>query len=148
MTDLPVRENDALRAAVLMKGRRMGKAISGLLIVAGLLHLVPALGVFGGNALSLLYGAAFQQINQQVVMGHQAVLNALVGALLLYAAWRPHAQPLALIVGSISLLSFLVFALLLRNYNPPLDKLVLGALAALGCLLLAAGLFLWRQRQA
>jgi hypothetical protein len=125
----------------------MGKAISGLLIVAGLLHLVPALGVFGSGALSLLYGAAFQQINQQIVMEHQAVLNALVGALLLYAARHPRAQPLALIVGSISLLSFLMFALLLRNYNPPVDKLVLGALAALSCLLLAAGLFLWRQRR-
>jgi hypothetical protein len=125
----------------------MGKAICGLLVVAGLLHLVPALGLFGGNALSLLYGAAFQQINQQIVMGHQAVLNALVGALLLYAAWQPRARPLALIVGSISLLSFLVFALLLRHYNPPVDRLVLGALAALSCLLLAAGLFLWQQRR-
>jgi hypothetical protein len=125
----------------------MGKAICGLLVVAGLLHLVPALGLFGSNALSLLYGAAFQQINQQIVMGHQAVLNALVGALLMYAAWHPRAQPLALIVGSISLLSFLVFALLLRHYNPPVDRLVLGALAALSCLLLAAGLFLWQQRR-
>jgi RsiW-degrading membrane proteinase PrsW (M82 family) len=126
----------------------MGKAISGLLIVAALLHLVPALGVFGNSALSMLYGAAFQQINQQIVMRHQAVLNGLLGALLLYAAWRPRMQPLALIAGNISLLSFLVFALLLRNYNPPVDKLVLGDLAALACLLTAAGLFLFQQRRA
>src|SRR4051812_3358792 len=105
----------------------MGKAISGLLIISALLHLVPALGVFGNSVLSLLYGAAFQQVNQQIVMGHQAVLNGLVGALLLYAAWHPRMQPLALIVGCVSLLSFLMFALLLRNYNPPVDRLVMGA---------------------
>jgi hypothetical protein len=136
-----------VQACLEERERGMRKAISGLLIVAGLLHLIPALGIFGQRALSLLYGAAFQQVNQQIVMEHQAVLNGLLGALLLYAAWRPRLQPFALIAGSISLLSFLVFALLLRNYNPPVDKLVLGDLAALACLLLAAALFLFQQRR-
>lgn len=126
----------------------MGKAIAGLLIVAGLIHLVPALGVFGNSTLPLLYGAAFQQVNQQIVMGHQAVLNGLLGALLLAAAWRPALRPPALVAGIVSMLSFLFFALLLRHYNPPVDRLVLGALAALVCLLAAAALFLLQQRRA
>jgi hypothetical protein len=125
----------------------MRKAISGLLAIAALIQLVPAAGLFGDHAMSLLYGAAFQQVNQQIVMLHQATLNGLLAALLLYAAVRREAQPPALIAGIISLLSFIAAAVVFRNYNPPLDRLLLGAFTGLFCLLGAAALYLFQQRR-
>jgi hypothetical protein len=125
----------------------MSKAISALLLVAALLHLAPAAGLAGDRVMSLLYGAAFQQVNQQIIMFHQAALNALLAAILIYGALRREARPLALIAGIVSLLAFVGAAVVYRNYNAPIDKLVPAAFGGLICLLVAAALYLFEQRR-
>lgn len=126
----------------------MGKAISGFLIVAAIIHLVPAAGVIGGDRLSAMYGIAFQEVDMLILMQHRAVLFGLLSALLFYAAFKPSLQLVALVAGIISVASFIVLALLAGNYNPSLNRVVIADVVALVCLLAAAVLYIIRQRQA
>ena len=75
------------------------KIISGLLVIAGIIHLLPLSGVLGAERLAALYGLSFQEPNLLLLMRSRAVLFGLLGAFLLYAAWRPALQPLALLGG-------------------------------------------------
>ncbi|HLA29995.1 MAG TPA: phosphopantetheine adenylyltransferase [Pseudomonas sp.] len=117
------------------------KIISGLLIVAGIIHLLPLSGVLGAERLAALYGLAFQEPNLLLLMRSRAVLFGLLGALMIYAAWRPALQPLALFGGLVSVLSFLLLAWSSPGYNEALRRVVIADWLALGCLLVASLLY-------
>lgn len=114
------------------------KIISGLLVIAGIIHLLPLSGVLGAERLAALYGLSFQEPNLLLLMRSRAVLFGLLGAFLLYAAWRPALQPLALLGGLVSVLSFLLLAWSGPGYNEALRRVVIADWLALGCLLVAA----------
>ena len=117
------------------------KIISGLLIVAGIIHLLPLSGVLGAERLAALYGLAFQEPNLLLLMRSRAVLFGLLGALMIYAAWRPALQPLALFGCLVSVLSFLLLAWSSPGYNEALRRVVIADWLALGCLLVASLLY-------
>ena len=123
------------------------KIISGLLVIAGIIHLLPLSGVLGAERLAALYGLSFQEPNLLLLMRSRAVLFGLLGAFLLYAAWRPALQPLALLGGLVSVLSFLLLAWSGPGYNEALRRVVIADWLALSCLLVAALLlFITRGR--
>ena len=64
----------------------MNKLITILLLVVGIIHLMPLLGVLGGDRLNSLYGLSLDEPNLQILMRHRAVLFGLLGALLVAAA--------------------------------------------------------------
>jgi hypothetical protein len=114
------------------------KIISGLLAIAGIIHLLPLGGVLGAERLATLYGLSFQEPNLLLLMRSRAVLFGLLGAFLLFAAWRPALQPVALFGGLASVLSFLLLAWSGPGYNEALRRVVIADWLALGCLLVAA----------
>lgn len=83
--------------------RRLG---TGLLAVAGVIHLLPVYGVLGAAQLTQLYGITFDDPSLEVMMRHRAVLFGIVGGLLLAAAVRPALRPVAIVVGLVSAVSF------------------------------------------
>lgn len=113
------------------------KVVSALLIIAGIIHLLPLSGVLGAERLAQLYGLTFQEPNLLLLMRSRAVLFGLLGALLVYAAFRPALQPLALIGGLVSVLSFLLLAWSSPAYNEALRRVVIADWLALACLLIA-----------
>lgn len=118
-----------------------GTAISALLIVAGVIHLLPLSGVLGAERLAALYGVAFQEPNLLLLMRSRAVLFGLLGGLLVYAAFRQPLQPIALTGGLLSVLAFLLLAWSTPGYNEALRRVVLADWLALICLLLALALY-------
>lgn len=114
------------------------KIISGLLVIAGIIHLLPLSGVLGAERLATLYGLSFQEPNLLLLMRSRAVLFGLLGAFLLYAAWRPALQPVALFGGLASVLSFLLLAWSGPGYNEALRRVMIADWLAFGCLLVAA----------
>ena len=120
----------------------MSKLIAALLLVAGLIHLLPLVGVLGGERLNALYGLALDEPNLQILMRHRAVLFGLLGALLVAAALRPGLRGLALFGGLVSVLSFLLLAWSAPLYNEALQRVVVADWVALACLLLALPLHL------
>lgn len=119
----------------------MSKAVSVLLIFAGIIHLLPLSGVLGAERLAALYGMTVDDPNLLILMRSRAVLFGLLGALLLYAAFHQPLQPIALLGGLISVVSFLILARLSSGYNEALQRVVIADWAALACLLLALALY-------
>ena len=119
---------------------------SAALVVVGIIHLLPLSGVTGSARLDALYGTGGLDANLTILMRHRAVLFGLLGAFLLYAAFRPAAQPLALVAGFFSVASFLWLALSTGNYNAQLARVVAADVLALACLLAGAIAYLNRHR--
>ncbi|MDH4566005.1 phosphopantetheine adenylyltransferase [Pseudomonas sp. BN414] len=123
----------------------MDKFLSALLIVAGIIHLLPISGLLGAERLAALYGVPFSEPNLLILMRHRAVLFGLLGALLVWAAFRPALQSAAILGGLVSVLSFLLLAWLTPGYNAALRKVVIADWVALACL--AVAILLWLLRR-
>ncbi|MET1080383.1 MAG: phosphopantetheine adenylyltransferase [Pseudomonas sp.] len=121
------------------------KLLSALLVPVGLIHMLPLAGVLGAERLAALYGLDFQEPNLLLLMRSRALLFGLLGALLLFAAWRPALQPLALLGGLLSVGGFLGLAAG-GSYNEALRRVLLVDWVALACLILALVLYLVGRR--
>lgn len=117
----------------------MRYAVSITLAIVALIHLLPLSGVLGAARLSALYGLDFSEPNLAVLMRHRAVLFGLLSAFLLYAAFRPEIQGLALLAGWLSVLSFLGLAWQAGGLNPALTRVVTADLVALVALVIGTG---------
>ncbi len=116
----------------------MEKVLIGLLLLVGLIHLLPVSGVLGAERLSALYGLAVSEPNMEILMRHRAVLFGLLGLFLMYAAFQPSMRTLAIIAGLISVVSFLVIAWSVGEYNAFVRKVVIADVIAT-IALIAAG---------
>ena len=111
--------------------------ITVVLIAAGLVHLLPAVGVLGAQRLNALYGVAIADPALLLLMRHRAVLFGLVGALMLQAAVAPPLQVWALAAGLLSTLSFVALAAQADALAPPLRTVMWVDIALAAALALA-----------
>lgn len=116
-----------------------------VLVVAGVVHLLPVVGVTGAGALSRLYAVDVGG-DVALLLRHRAALFGIVGTVLLAGAFVPALTTLALLVGLASTVSFLVLAGVPPRVGPALRRvavvdapLALGLVVALGWRLTAAG---------
>jgi hypothetical protein len=116
----------------------MKKIVTSLLIVVGVIHLLPLVGVVGPEKLSALYGIQINEPNLAILMRHRAVLFGLLGVFMCYAAFHPALQLLALIGGFISVGSFLWLAWGTGDYNALVGRVVVADIVALICLIAAS----------
>ncbi len=123
-----------------------GKVVSAMLIVAGVIHLLPLNGVRGTEQLAAMYGVSVVGPDMEILMRHRAVLFGLLGMFLLVAAFTPHLQMAAIIVGALSAATFIGLAWTVGSYNAPVQRVVIADVVALGCLAVAAGLKLLAPR--
>lgn len=114
----------------------MRQLVSTLLIVAGVIHLLPVTGIAGGERLEALYGTAIDSPDLEILMRHRAVLFGLFGAFLVYAAFNPALQALAIAAGAISTVSFLMLAG--SGYSPAIARVVAADIVAVVCLVVCA----------
>lgn len=109
-----------------------------LFVIPGVIHLLPASGLMGPDALTRLYGLDFADPNLEILMRHRAVLFGLVGALLVGAAFHERLRAMALVTGFVSVLSFLALAWDVGGYNAAVGRVVTADLIALASLVGAA----------
>ena len=109
----------------------MSKLVAVLLLIVGIIHLLPVVGVLGGDRLNSLYGLNLDEPNLQILMRHRAVLFGLLGALLIAAAFLPGLRTLALLAGLVSVVSFLLLAWGTPLYNEALRRVVVADWIAL-----------------
>lgn len=117
------------------------KLVAALLILVGVIHLLPVTGVVGAGQLESLYGITAQEPNLEILLRHRAVLFALLGSFLIYAAFKPRLQPTALLGGLISVISFIAIAWSVGEYNDAIRRVFLADVVAVAALVLAAVLF-------
>ncbi len=125
----------------------MNKTITGLLVIVGIIHLLPVSGVLGPERLSILYGISINETNIEILMRHRAVLFGLLGAFLIYAAFKPALQSLALIAGFISVISFIAIAWSAGDYNDSVRKVVWADIVAIVALTIASVIHIINRKQ-
>ena len=118
----------------------MDRFASALYLLVGLGNLLPVVGVLSAARLEALYGVAIGEPNLLVLMRHRAVSFAIVGALLVAAAFRPAWRAAALAAGWASMLSFVALAWLVGDVNAELRRVVAVDLVLSAALVVAAAL--------
>lgn len=118
----------------------MKKIVTGALLLAGLINLYPVVGVISIDQLEKLYGLPLENSDLVVLMRHRAILFGLLGAFIIYSAFRHSLQVIACIAGLISMLSFIVLAYASGEYGDVLHKIVIadvvGSVALLAVLVI------------
>lgn len=117
--------------------------ISATLIVAGVIHILPLVGVLGSERLTTLYGLPFDEPNLAILMRHRAVLLGLLGSLFVVSAFVRTLQPTAFVLGLITVVSFLLLAWLTGSYNVQVKRVFIADVVALGCLILGGVSYLY-----
>ncbi|HMQ02299.1 MAG TPA: hypothetical protein PKD26_00080 [Pyrinomonadaceae bacterium] len=119
--------------------------ISAALVVSGLIHLMPLVGVLGNERLTALYGLTFDEPNLSILVRHRAVLLGMLGLLFLVSAFRPTLQPLAFFAGFVAVSSFLVLAWLTGEYNAEIGRVFVADVIALICLLIGGAAYIYSK---
>ncbi len=101
------------------------KLVAGGLVLAGIINLLPVVGMAGAAWLRSLYGLEIRSLDLEILLRHRAVLFGIVGGLLLVAAFRPGLRDVAVLVAGASMMSFIVIALLVGGYGPAIRKIVI-----------------------
>jgi len=95
----------------------------GLTLLA-LIHLAPVLGVAGGDVLQRLYGVRAEGPDLQLLLRHRAVLFGMAGAIMVLALFNPGYRSIALAVGWLNVLSFIVLAAQIGQINEALVRVL------------------------
>lgn len=93
-----------------------------VLIFVCLIHVLPGLGVFGGERLLALYGVSPDEPNLQILLRHRAVLFAMLGAGLAWSIFMPAWRPVMIGASMISMVTFLLIVWLEGNANAALRR--------------------------
>lgn len=123
----------------------MEKLLIGALLLAGIINLLPVVGLAGPERLAALYGLRFDDASLAILMRHRAVLFGLVGGFMVLSAFKPVLRPYGIAAGLVSMLSFVWLAIAAGDYNAQIRKVVVVDVAAAAVLLLAAILYYWRR---
>jgi hypothetical protein len=121
--------------------------LSASLVITGLIHLPPLVGVFGSERLASLYGLSFNESNLTILMRHRAILFGVLGTFMIFAAFKPVYQSGALVAGFISVVSFLWLAAATGSYNAAIARVVTADIVALVCLLIGVTAHLYVRSQ-
>ena len=102
-----------------------------LLVIVGLVNLLPLLGVLGAARLQQLYGIDVAGDSLTLLMRHRAVLLALVGVGLLWAAVQADVRLPLILAAAISKLSFIILWRLHVPATAQIDRVAWIDVAAL-----------------
>ncbi len=102
------------------------RVVSAMLLVIAVIHLLPLVGVAGGQRLSSLYAIEVATTDLEILLRHRAVLFGLLGALCAYGAFTPAYQPIAFVAAAASIISFLVLAKIVGDYNAAINRVVVA----------------------
>lgn len=112
----------------------MQTVATALICLASLINLGPVVGVFSTTRLQALYGVPFEEPNLVTLMRHRAILFGLVGGLLLASAFYVALRPAAYVAGFVSMVSFVLIAWQVGEYNQNLRRVIVVDLVGITAL--------------
>jgi hypothetical protein len=118
----------------------MERIITALLVLVGAINFYPIVGVLSAKMLSNLYLIDVQSNDLLILLKHRAILFGLLGGFIIYSAFKPELQWLAIIMGLVSMLSFIVIAFLIGDYGAGIRKVIIADVIASAVLLVVLGL--------
>ena len=102
------------------------KFVGAALLLAGLINFVPIVGVISVDQLERLYEIALSNEDLSILMRHRAVLFGLLGAFVIYSAFRESLQVLACVAGLVSMVSFIILAYASGEFGQALNKVIIA----------------------
>lgn len=117
--------------------------ITGLILVAGFINFAPLIGVISRSRLTKLYSLDFSDPALELLMRHRAVLFGIVGGFMIFAAFNAQWQKHAIIMGLISMVSFLVLARLIPGSANNLGSIIWAEIMGILCLV-GASILMWK----
>lgn len=116
-------------------------------MIVAIIHILPLFGALGNSALNKMYGLVIEEPNLSILMRHRAILFGIVAMILIYAIIFPMYRPLSILIGFISVISFLILAWSVGGINEPLKRVVIADLIALISLIIATSAYLMQLYQ-
>lgn len=113
------------------------KTIAILMCLVGLIHILPAVGIFGSERLANLYGIYDLNADMLLLMQHRAVLLGLIGMVLFATSWVTSNQLLGISIGLLSTISFCALFWLSPTDNPLIHRVYIIDIGAVFVLFLA-----------
>ncbi len=120
----------------------MHRLVSVILVAVGLLHLYPAVGMFGPDRLQALYDIGATDADTLLLLRHRAVLFAMLGSAMIAGAFVSRWRWPALVAGLVSTLSFLLLAFPLNDNSAAVTRVFWSDVVASAALVFGAGLAL------
>ncbi|MEW6733957.1 MAG: phosphopantetheine adenylyltransferase [Acidobacteriota bacterium] len=121
----------------------MERVIVGILILVGLINLYPIIGVLSAEMVYRLYKINAQSNDIVILLRHRATLFGLLGAFIIYSAFKPKLHLWSVAIGLISMLSFIILALLDRPFGAGIRKVIIADIIASAGLFIVLMLRLW-----
>lgn len=116
----------------------MGSYVTNIcLAVAGIINLLPLMGVLSAARLEKLYGLEVADPNLEILLRHRAVLFGIVGALLFASILKPSWQTPAITAGFISMISFILFTFTVTGYSGGFRHIVIADVIGIAALCVA-----------
>lgn len=117
------------------------------LLLTGIVHLIPLLGVRSASRLHHLYGVPLDtDATTILLLRHRAVLFGLLGVILCAAALRPNWHLGGALIGLVSMLSFMLLAKADARLATPIRRVVQIDAGLSGLLLVSlAAIHLWPE---
>lgn len=113
------------------------------LFIAGVINVLPSLLAFLPEKIATSYGIEVPNYNYELLLRHRAVLFGIVGGLMIYSAISKKNYDLSVIVGMVSMVSFVILYLLSKGeINSELNKVFKADLVGIAVLLI--GYLLYR----
>lgn len=122
------------------------KIISTLLLIVGVINFLPLIGIISTEQLGKLYSISVNDDNLAILMRHRALLFGLIGGFIIFAAFKPHFQIVAFVMGFTSMLGFILIASQASTYNNALKKVITIDWVALGLLTVALILYIINKK--
>ena len=109
------------------------------LFLAGVINFIPSSLAFLPKKINASYGINVTDGNLELLLRHRAVLLGIIGGLMIFSAISKRYYDLSVIIGSISMVSFVILYHNIGTINDELKKVMLFDVAAI--VILAIGCF-------
>ena len=98
-----------------------------ILAIIGLLNFLPSLGIFSKSKLEDTYGIKIEDRTLELLLKHRAFLFGIIGGFIIYSSVSGTHYFSSLVLGMLSMISFILFAKLIpESNNPNIKKIILA----------------------
>jgi len=112
------------------------------LFIAGIINVLPSILAFLPNKISASYGIEIPDSNHELLLRHRAILFGIIGGLMIYSAISKKHYSMAVLIGLISMVSFIILSKLTNGaINSELHKVMKIDIIGIIILLIGFGLY-------
>ena len=116
------------------------------LFITGIINLLPFIIAFLPEKIVTSYGIVVPDQNYELLLRHRAVLFGIIGGIMIHAAIGQRNYALAVGVGLVSMVSYLILAYLVEGeINTELSRVAKIDVGAVVILVVGYGLYLWQK---